>query len=202
MHLRSDPARARTISTVSQPSASSSLLGPVGQFGYVVRDAEEAARRWAQRTGIGPWRVLHGLRFDHCRTVVGDGRHDRELHEVEMVVTIASAYSGDIEIELIAPTNDVESMYSAFLATGGLGAHHVCFYPEDYQAALDALFADGMNVLLEGALAGIPFAYFGDGTGQILELGDLPPEVRSGRARRVAASAAWDGQDPVRVTHL
>lgn len=178
---------------MDQPCSPSSLLGPVGQFGYVVHDAEDAAHRWARRTGIGPWRVMHGLRFDYCRT---GGR------VVEMVVTIASAYSGDVEIELIAPPADVPSMYADFLAGGGLGAHHVCFYPEDYLAALDALLADGMEPLLEGAIAGIPFVYLGDGEGQILELGDLPAEVRAGRARRIADAAAWDGRDPVRVRHL
>jgi hypothetical protein len=178
------------MTTADADLRSSAVLGPVGQLGYVVHDAEAAAHDWARRSGIGPWRVMHGLRFDYCRT---GGR------EVDMVVTIASAYSGGVEIELIAPPEGVPSMYADFLAAGGLGAHHVCFYPQDYATARASLEADGMVPLLEGALWGIPFVYLGDHRGQVIELGDLAPTVREGRVRRIAEAAAWDGTDPVRV---
>ncbi len=166
------------------------LWGPVGQLGYVVHDLEEAAARWAETTGIGPWRILGAVDLDHFT-------YEAEASAVE--IGIALAYSGDVQIELIQQFNDAPSMYRDLLDTYGEGAQHVCFYPDDYDAALEHALASGMTVGQEGALWGIRFAYLRGEGGRVIELADLPDHVRAGRQAGIAEAASWDGVDPVRI---
>ena len=166
------------------------LYGPVGQLGYVVHDLEEAAARWAETTGIGPWRTLGRVELDHFT-------YEGEPSAVE--IGIAVAYSGDVQIELIQQFNDAPSMYRDLLDTYGEGAQHICFYPDDYEAAMEHAMASGMEVGQEGALWGIRFAYLRGDAGRVIELADLPDQVRAGRQHGIDEAASWDGTDPVRV---
>lgn len=166
------------------------LYGPVGQLGYVVDDLEAAAARWAETTGIGPWRVLDNVELDHFT-------YDGE--DADVRIGIAVAYTGDVQIELIQQYNDTPSMYRELLDTYGEGAQHVCFYPDDYDAAMTHALSTGMTVGQEGSLWGIRFAYLrGDG-GRVIELADLPDQVRAGRQKGIDEAASWDGTDPVRA---
>ncbi len=168
----------------------SGLFGPVGQIGYVVNDLEEAAQRWVDTTGIGPWTILSKVPLDHF-TYNGQ--------DAAVEIGIAVAYSGDMQIELIQQHNETPSMYRELLDTYGEGVQHVCFYPEDYDAALEAAFDAGMTVGQEGSLWGIRFAYLRGDNGRVLELGDLPKKVRAGRQVGIDEAASWDGTDPIRV---
>ena len=91
-------------------------------------------------------------------------------------------------------------MYSDFLANQGPGAQHLCFYPADYDAAFAHLTTAGMDVVLDGVIAGTRFAYLGDEAGQVLEIADVSAEGLAARADRTAAAAEWDGEDPIRVS--
>lgn len=166
------------------------LYGPVGQLGYVVHDLEEAAARWAETTGIGPWRSMGRVELDHFT-------YNGEASEVE--IGIAVAYSGAVQIELIQQFNDAPSMYRDLLDTYGEGAQHICFYPDDYDAAMDHALSSGMEVGQEGALWGIRFAYLRGDAGRVIELADLPEQVRAGRQKGIDEAATWDGTDPVRI---
>ncbi len=99
------------------------LFGPVGQIGYVVHDLEDAAARWAESTGIGPWRVLPKVDLDHFTY---------EGVDSPVEIGIAVAFSGDVQMELIQQHNDAPSMYRELLVTYGEGALHFCLLPEDY----------------------------------------------------------------------
>lgn len=158
------------------------------QVGYIVTDAEAAAHSWVERLGIGPWRVKHGITFDEC-TYLG--------RLVDIEVSIASAYSAGIEIELIAQPGGPASMYTDFAAHSGVGAQHVCFYPADYPAALAHLLATGMDVVLTGVIGGVDFAYLGDGRGQVIEIADVPAGGLASRVERANAAPTWDGVDPI-----
>jgi catechol 2,3-dioxygenase-like lactoylglutathione lyase family enzyme len=166
------------------------IFGPVGQIGYVVADLETAARRWYETTGIGPWRIMPHVPLDHF-TYQGV--------PTPIDFGMATAYTGDVQIELIAQHDDNPSMYRELLDTYGEGAQHVCFYPDDYDAALAHALAAGMIVGQEGSLAGIRFAYLRGPDGVIIELGDLPAAIRAGRSSAVAEARGWDGTDPIRV---
>lgn len=165
------------------------VFGPVGQIGYVVNDLEAAVESWGATTGIGPWRMLENLTLDEFE-------YEGEPSPVEM--SIALAYSGGVQIELIQQHNDAPSMYRELLDTYGEGAQHICFYPEDYDAAMAYAAEQGMTVGQHGQLWGIRFAYLRGSDGRVLELGDIGAEVRAGREAGIAEAAAWDGSDPVR----
>lgn len=166
------------------------LFGPIGQIGYVVDDLEAAARTWFETTGIGPWTVIKDVPLDHF-TYNGE--------PADVPFGMATAYTGGVQIELIQQHNDTPSMYNELSQTYGPGVQHVCFYPPDYDAALDHALANGFTVGQEGALAGIRFAYLRGPGGMVIELGDIPEAVREQRERHIAKSATWDGTDPIRV---
>ena len=49
------------------------------------------------------------------------------------------AFTGSMQIELIQQHNDAPSMYQDFINECGEGIQHVCFYPKDYDSALESL---------------------------------------------------------------
>ena len=168
----------------------SDLLGPVGQLGYVVEDLEKAAWSWVEKAGVGPWTVIPHVTLDYFNYL-------GEPSEVEM--GIAMAFTGSMQIELIQQHNDAPSMYQDFINDYGEGIQHVCFYPEDYDSALESLTGTGMNVRQNGAIRGMRFAYLEGLDGNVLELGDIPEKVRLRRQDDIANAACWDGSDPVRI---
>jgi len=166
------------------------LWGPPGQIGYIVNDLESAAQKWTDTIGIGPWRIFEhapftGFQYNGSSSDVDAG--------------IALAFMGDVQIELIQQHNDAPSMYRDLLDTYGEGAQHVCFYPQDYDAAISAAIDAGMEVGQEGDIWGVHFAYLRGDAGRVIELAQLPEQMRIGRQRGIDEAAAWDGADPIRI---
>lgn len=166
------------------------LYGELGQIGYVVDDLVAAAQGWYEITGIGPWRIHEAIPLDHL-TYNGA--------PTPAEIGIASAYSGLLQIELIAQYNDAPSMYRELRDSYGEGAQHVCFYPDDYDRALDHAVRNGMTVGQEGAISGIRFVYLRGHGGRVIELADLPRAVRNHQREAAARSQDWDGADPIQM---
>ena len=114
-------------------------------------------------------------------------------------IGIAMAYSGSVQIELIAQNNDTPSMYSELTDTYGSGVQQVCFYPDDYDAAMANAASAGFTVGQHGSLFGIRFAYLRGPDGMVVELGDLPQAVIESRERQIESAKSWDGTDPIRI---
>lgn len=167
------------------------LWGPIGQIGYVVSDLAASCQKWTDTVGVGPWYVSQHAPFE---TVSYNG----EPSDVD--AGIALAFSGGVQLELIEQHNDVPSIYRELLDTYGEGAQHICFYPQDYDAAVAAAVDAGMTMAQEGDIWGVHFAYLRGDAGRIIELAYLPEDMRAGRERAIAQSAAWDGTDPIRVS--
>jgi len=170
-------------------SALRDLWGPIGQIGYMVHDLESACQKWTDTVGVGPWRMVEHAPFDNFR-------YNDEPSDVD--AGIALAFSGGVQIELIQQHNDSPSMYRELLDTYGEGAQHVCFYPQDYDAAVAAAADAGMRIGQEGDIWGVHFAYLRGDAGRVIELAQLPESMRTGRNRGIAEAAAWDGSDPIR----
>ncbi|MEM7094183.1 MAG: VOC family protein [Actinomycetota bacterium] len=166
------------------------LFGPIGQIGYVVTDLMGAAQQWTDTIGIGPWTIFERAAFDEYR-------YEGEPAEIE--IGVALAFMGDVQIELIQPLDDAPSMYREMLDTFGDGAQHICFYPDDYEAAIAAGIDAGMTVGQDGSIWGIDFAYLRGAHGQVLELARLSERRRAGRDAAIAEAATWDGTDPLRL---
>jgi len=170
------------------PSELREIWGPIGQIGYVVEDLEATALQWTKSIGIGPWKIFNPVKFDSLR-------YNGEPSDV--TVGFALAFMGSVQIELIQQHNDAPSTYRDQLDTFGSGAQHICFYPEDYDAALAAGIDSGLTVMQEGDIWGVDFAYLHGTDGEVLELARLSEERRTMRNGAIEAAASWDGQNPL-----
>ncbi|WP_458318892.1 VOC family protein [Mycolicibacterium brisbanense] len=171
----------------------SRMFGTVNQIGYVVRDIHSSMDRWV-RHGVGPWFYVENVVTDYFRYRGEDS---------VMTMSVALANSGDLQLELIQPTNDAPSMYRDFLESGREGAQHIAYWTTDYQGLYDRALAAGYTVGQEGCIGGERgrFAYldteFDQGT--VIEISDIsgPKGQMFAYVRDVAAD--WDGSDPIRV---
>ena len=116
----------------------------------------------------------------------------------ESVFSIALAYWGDLQIELIRPENKSPSIYDG---CAGAGLHHVCILTGDLARARQIALGAGATLLVEakvGADGGVIYVDSGSGPGGIVEI--LKPASGSGDlfAMIKSASRDWDGSEPVR----
>ncbi|MEU6195210.1 zinc-binding dehydrogenase [Streptomyces sp. NPDC047061] len=173
------------------PSPVANMFGSIAQIGYVVRDIRASMENFT-RAGIGPWFHLRGVR---------PGDFTYQGKPSDLVMDVAVANSGDIQIELITPVNDAPSMYRDFLAAGHEGVQHLAYWSENYQELYDRARAAGFTVGQEGRLGGADgrFAYLQTEhhPGTVIEISD------TGGAKKVVfdlirlAAAHWDGTQPI-----
>lgn len=171
----------------------SRLLGPARQNGYVVPDLEQAIEGWL-RVGVGPWIVHPHITLD---------RFEHRGRASSPDISIALAYAGELQIELIQPHDDAPSLYREFLDRCPLGGlQHLGFWVDDYAAQRDAGLERGWVIGHEGSIWGTPFTYFDTEhhLGTVMEIVDLSEKGRAGFERLEALCNGWDGTDrPVRV---
>jgi len=169
----------------------SSFFGPIAQAGYVVRDVNQAIEHWATQLGIGPFFRLDRARPSHYR--YADSKQGPEL-------TIALAYSGDLQIELIQQNDDTPSLYKEFLAKVDGGLHHWGFFTSAYSADYKRAIERGHLVGHEGDFgADSRFVYFRTDphVGTMSELVELNPATSGLFEVLRAAARDWDGRDPL-----
>lgn len=167
-----------------------SSIGPVMQLAFVPRDFDAAIAHWTGTMGVGPFYLLENIALEEMRY---------RGQPSDCVFTVALAYWGDMQIELIRQENDAPSIYKG--AEGG-ALHHVCLLTEDIVAARVIALAAGATLLVEakvGTDGGVIYVDTGNGPGSIVEI--LQPASGSEGlfAMIKAASVGWDGSDPVRT---
>lgn len=109
----------------------SQLFGPVVQQGYVVPNVELAMQHWLAR-GVGPFVFVDIKGFS--------GVYDGQPITAEMQAGFA--YSGDQQIEVIAPSLAHPSIYKDYLDQQPLGGlQHLAFWVDDIDAKLAELDA-------------------------------------------------------------
>jgi hypothetical protein len=170
------------------------LPGVVRQNGYVVRDLDAAIKAWCA-IGVGPWFTLRDLPQEDFRY---RGQPSRP------VLSIAFGNSGPLQIELIQQVNDAPSAYREFLDSGREGFHHLAWWAEDFDRALEKALAAGWAVVQDGG-GGTKFAYFDAGgvTSTVIELSELNDGTRALEDLVSTAAATWDGiTDPVRPLQI
>lgn len=113
------------------------FLGPRIQLGFVVKDLDAALHYWTTSLKVGPFVVIENAVAGRCAIFRGS--------LTEMEITLAFAYVGDVQIELIFQRNDAPSQYHEFLDQGREGLHHVGYWPAEFEAACLQLEASGFT---------------------------------------------------------
>jgi catechol 2,3-dioxygenase-like lactoylglutathione lyase family enzyme len=169
----------------------SSWAPGVDQMGFVVSDIEESMAYWAEVLGVGPWFYL---RRSATRNLYFRGE------KTPVVSSTALAQAGGVQVELIQLRNDVPSAYRDMNPHGPGALHHLGYFVEDYQAALAARQADGLEVVQNGDVGpAIRFCYLADPRRsgllvELIEIGSLRPFF----TQIADAAKRWDGTEPIR----
>ena len=88
------------------------------QIGIVVKDIQKSVKTYEEVYGIGPWQIFDG----DVSMVVREMKVFGEKKDYSAKVAMCNV--GDVEIELLQPTDDI-SDYSRFLKDHGEGIHHL-----------------------------------------------------------------------------
>ncbi|GAC66839.1 VOC family protein [Gordonia soli] len=149
--------------------------GSITQLAWVIDDLDGVERTLGSMFGVRRWTRLPDVYFgpDSC---VYRGA------PANFTADISLAYSGDLQLELIAPGRG-RSIYHEFLTDHGPGMHHVCIEPDDIDATVSFLEAEGLSVVQHGRLAGdeMRFVYLdGERSGApVLEVAAVGPRIRA-----------------------
>lgn len=165
-------------------------IGPVMQIAFVPDDFDSALRHWTEVMGVGPFFLLENIRLEEMR-YLGETS--------DAVFTIALAYWGDLQVELIRQDNDAPSLYRDRRNGGAM--HHVCILTDDITAARATADAAGCDLLVEakvgadGAVIYVDSKGYPGGIVEVLQ----PASGSEGLFAMIRETArSWDGAEPVR----
>lgn len=163
------------------------------QFAYTVPNVREAAQRWTDLTGIGPW-------FIRGPFTTTKSRYRGELAPARLVV--AQAFSGHSMIELIEQQDNAPSVYRERIDVDGFGFHHVARSTLDFDADFAKYVAGGFSVAYESILpTNARLAYFDttEELGGMVELVELTTAQEDVYTNVFRAAQGWDGTEPFRT---
>jgi hypothetical protein len=162
------------------------------QMAYVVKDIHAAMRAWVGKLRVGPWFLLHHF----------SGQEPLYRGQPSTAdVSLAMAFAGHMNIELIQPNDDAPSVYREIIDTRGYGFHHWGCATAQFDRDVEQYRQAGHEV---GFICRVPsggrVAYM-DTTRQLpgfVELIELGGGFEPLFSRFYRASIGWDGADPVR----
>ena len=170
------------------------ILGPVKQWGYLVKDLDQAMDSWVNQLGIGPW---WGYRNVPAQAVV-----DGETSDITMNVGLA--YHQGMQIELIQQTNDANSPYSYFFrdSDDAQVLQQIAYMVANVDEAIVQCEARGMHEV--GRILPAPelaYVYMSSPAMQGIAIELMPHDqgFLDEYARCAAEAAEWDGSDPYRL---
>jgi len=169
------------MTTAKLPAAPLTALGPVGQLAYLPSDFDAAVRYWTETMGVGPFYLLPNVALGDCKYKgVPTGA----------VFSIAIAYWGDVQIELIRAENDEPGLYTGEYAVKDR-LHHICIFVESIAEAR----AEGKV----GEDGEVIYVDPGAGPGHVIELLQNMTGAAEIFQMIKDAGKGWDGSDPLRV---
>lgn len=163
----------------------------VVQLAYVVNNIHEAAGRWVNTFGVGPFYILD-------RPDVGNPLYRGRPQKVEFSAALAQA--GDVHVELIEQHCDSPSCYRDLFPKGREGFHHVAVIVEDYEKEVARYEAAGFPVASSGVFGPLKFCYVDTSRTMncMVEVLQDIPFIHNYFARIRKAAERWDGRDPIR----
>jgi len=124
----------------------------LAQVALVVRDIEEAARRWADVLGMPVPEIITTAPGDEvAQTYRGRPSNAR--------AKLAFFNLGQVQLELIEPLGG-ESTWQEVLDRKGEGFHHIAFWVEGMQKSVDFLRERGIPMIQRGDMGEGQYAYF------------------------------------------
>ena len=166
-------------------------LGPIGQLAYLPADFNAAIRYWTKTMGIGPFYLLENVAL---------GGMTYRGAPSGAVFSIAIAYWGDVQIELIRAENDEPGIYTGeYAVTDRL--HHVCIFVDAIADARAAVAAAGAEILVEGTVGAdgaVIYVDAGGGPGHVIELLQNMTGADAIFEMIKDAGRNWDGREPLR----
>lgn len=117
-------------------------LPNANQIGIIVQNIPEAVAYYTKLLNIGPWY--------RSNTVKNEAIYRGKPINIE--VDIVLAFQGSTEIELIQVKSKEENVYSEMLGKCGGGIHHLGFTVSGYDKKLEAIKANGIEVLQSGVI--------------------------------------------------
>jgi methylmalonyl-CoA/ethylmalonyl-CoA epimerase len=162
----------------------SQLLSLVGrsleQVAFVVRDLDAAQEFFAQKMGIPRFYVIENF-GSRATEKTFRGR------PAEHNFSIALAYSGDTQIELIQHHSG-DTCYKEFLERRGEGMQHLGFFLDDHeqhQRVIAEFLTNGFSVLQSGRFGDALYTYFDteSAIGAVMEIVYLDQRSRELMAR-------------------
>jgi len=174
---------------MSRPGSISGF-GQIAQMAFVPSDFDAAIAYWTKIMGVGPFYLFEDIALE-------DMRYRGQPTDARF--TVAIAYWGDIQIELVKAENDAPAHYN-----GDYGVrdrlHHVLQFVDDFDAAMRAVAAAGGEIIVSGSFGGGQVAYVdpGAGPGGLVEI--FQPGEGAGALFDMIKQAGvdWDGSDPIR----
>jgi len=174
-------------------------FGPVMQMGFLVDDIEATALEWAEKKGIGPFFIDEHVKY---QSFVYRGE------DTPVDLTLAFAYCGDIQIELMKQHNYAPAVYSEMRNSYGKngGLLHMATFTDDIEADVAAMETLGNKVIqravdLPGKVESIYMeGVFADKSfhpGSLIEYIQVDDEVKELMKILKDACANWDGKDPI-----
>ena len=162
-------------------------IGPIMQIAYVVEDLDAAIGHWSKTLGVGPWAVQRHVAY---------AANAYKGAPTSADVSVAFAYSGEINIELVQQHNDEPSVFRDFARKHGAGLQHLGVLSEDLEGDTKRLEEQG-NGLVQRLVNpnGIETRFFQTEhhPGALLELIGRSALTDAAFAQLKKAAENWDG---------
>lgn len=164
---------------------------PMFQNGFVVRDWRSVAMQWVETLGVGPFYVMEHIEFAECFY---------RGEPVEPDMSVAIAYSGDHQIELVQQHNNAPSIYTDWLRDHAPGLQHMGTLVDDVDAVIRARGWEKQVVQHGRTSVGQRFAYIDVGLhdGAMIELIGANDQIVKAFEIMKSAASDWDGSRPLR----
>jgi hypothetical protein len=168
-------------------------LGPPVQIAYAVPDVLAAANVWADEVGAGPFFVRRHIELEDVMYRGDPATFDH-----------SSAYGqwGPIMVELIQDHGSAPSVIRERFGPAESGLHHLAFFVDDLNSAVNGLVAGGLQVaMIARTRGGVDFCFIDAVAthGHMLELYVGTDHLRRFYDTVAVAARGWSGVDPVRM---
>lgn len=146
----------------------------IDQVAVVVRDLDASMKRYTEEFGIGSWSV-YTFSPDWIRMTFWG-------QEQGYTMKLAPAQLGDVTYELVESVQGPNT-YEEFLEEHGEGLHHLGYFVDDIDAAIERMEKAGYPLLQSGRGFGAnddgAYAYFETegALGHIIEAIEMPAEM-------------------------